>query len=695
MRSVSRPRRSPAAIVALSTVAAVVLTTGISDATPTTVPVPDEAGVYELANGCYGVQAASGEFVRRSGSGYRADGATAGDAEPFRLHAAALGRFMFFGTDTTMLAHDGAGAVTATAAATAVTDWTVMSTGTALVLTATSNGRQLVTRGAELVMSEPGVVPDSGAFTLVERSGCADFPESEVNATGPVSGLGPNGEVRGFIDTHVHVNASEFLGGNIHCGRPFDPQGIAAALVDCPDHQPNGLPAVLENVVSYGNPFKEHDTTGWPSFADWPAQDSLTHEQTYFKWVERAWRGGLRIFTNLLVANRVLCEVYPSTRNPCDEMATIRIQAEQTRQLQDYIDAQYGGPGKGWFRIARSPEEVRRIAADGKLAVTLGVEISEPFGCSLRSGVPQCTKEDIDRGLDELQALGVRQMIVTHKFDNALGGVRFDIGITGVAVNVGNYLATGDFWRAEPCAGVAEDHPLPTTVEGADALIGLLPPGATIAVYPPDWKCNSRGLTDLGEYTVRGLMARGMIVDIDHMGVKTAEATLDILEAAGYSGVVSSHSWSDTAMYKRIYALGGFVALYAGKLDGAGGDEKGHDGFVDQWREARAMRSDDFYFGFGYGADTNGFGAQAPPRQSAETHPLLYPYTTFEGTIMDRQRTGTRVFDVNTDGVAQYGLIPDWIADMRNVAGADGDTIIEDMSRGAEAYLQMWERARS
>jgi hypothetical protein len=37
------------------------------------------------------------------------------------------------------------------------------------------------------------------------------------------------------------------------------------------------------------------------------------------------------------------------------------------------------------------------------------------------------------------------------------------------------------------------------------------------------------------------------------------------------------------------------------------------------------------------------------------------------------------VYDVNVDGVAQYGLYPDWIED--------------DMMRGAEAYLQTWERA--
>src|SRR3546814_20319592 len=142
------------------------------------------------------------------------------------------------------------------------------------------------------------------------------------------------------------MNASEFMGGNLHCGRPFDPQGVTAALVDCPDHQPDGIPALLENVLSYGNPFETHDTTGWPSFTDWPAHDSLTHEQTYYKWVERAWRGGLRIFTNLFVANRVLCELYPSKRNPCDEMETVRIQAKQTREPQDYINEIGRGHGR-------------------------------------------------------------------------------------------------------------------------------------------------------------------------------------------------------------------------------------------------------------------------------------------------------------------------------------------------------------
>ena len=44
-------------------------------------------------------------------------------------------------------------------------------------------------------------------------------------------------------------------------------------------------------------------------------------------------------------------------------------------------------------------------------------------------------------------------------------------------------------------------------------------------------------------------------------------------------------------------------------------------------------------------------------------------------------------------GVAQYGLYPDWIEDAAHVAGSSGVGLKEDMARGAEAYLQTWERA--
>ena len=107
-------------------------------------------------------------------------------------------------------------------------------------------------------------------------------------------------------------------------------------------------------------------------------------------------------------------------------------------------------------------------------------------------------------------------------------------------------------------------------------------------------------------------------------------------------------------------------------------------------RDQAACATKRFYFGFGYGADMNGFGAQGGPRNGA--NPVTYPFKSFDGKVtLDRQRSGERVFDINTDGVAHYGLYPDWIEDLRKIAG-DGDRRAT-WRRGAEAYLQMWERA--
>src|SRR5690606_4418763 len=98
-----------------------------------------------------------------------------------------------------------------------------------------------------------------------------------------------------------------------------------------------------------------------------------------------------------------------------------------------------------------SPEQARRVIADGKLAVVLGVEVSEPFGCKQVLGAPQCTKADIDRGLDELKAKGVTSMFLCHKFDNALCGVRYDEDVTGLLVNVGQLITTGTWWNPRTC----------------------------------------------------------------------------------------------------------------------------------------------------------------------------------------------------------------------------------------------------
>jgi hypothetical protein len=57
---------------------------------------------------------------------------------------------------------------------------------------------------------------------------------------------------------------------------------------------------------------------------------------------------------------------------------------------------------------------------------------------------------------------------------------------------------------------------------------------------------------------------------------------------------------------------------------------------------------------------------------------------------LQRERTGSRTFDLNADGVAHYGLIPDLLADMQQHGGGGP---LRSLFRSAEAYLRMWELA--
>ena len=124
----------------------------------------------------------------------------------------------------------------------------------------------------------------------------------------------------------------------------------------------------------------------------------------------------------------------------------------------------------------------------------MGIETSVPFGCTMKLDVPQCDVASIDRQLDEVKKLGVRQMELVNKFDNALAGVAGDNGEVGVAVNAANFLETGSFWdmrHCDPPDGESHDRdqvatpavPAPIDGEQQDALFGAV---ASLTVGLPD-----------------------------------------------------------------------------------------------------------------------------------------------------------------------------------------------------------------
>jgi microsomal dipeptidase-like Zn-dependent dipeptidase len=532
---------------------------------------------------------------------------------------------------------------------------------------------------ATAVAGVPGAATADPSTGPIGAAVSVPSPEAEINVTGaPFTGTDAKGRVRGFVDAHSHLFANEGFGGDVLCGKVFDPAGVAAALQDCPDHYPDGSLAWFDNLTRTGSPIGTHDPVGWPTFTDWPSHDSLTHQQMYYRWVERAWRGGERVMVLNLVTNGVLCSIYPIKTTSCDEMDAIRREAADAVALEKYVDAQYGGTGQGWFRIVKTPQEAQAAIVDGKLAVVLGIETSEPFGCKEILGFPQCTKSDIDKGLDEVYALGVRSMFPCHKFDNALCGVRFDSGTIGAILNEGQLISTGHWWQTEPCRTTAHDNTIEPAVLPAE-VAQYFPGGLVAPVYGPGPHCNRRGLTSLGTYLVQGMMKRKMMIEVDHMSAKAANSTLSLIESAAYPGVLSTHSWLDPTYVERVYRAGGFVTGYP--TDAAS--------FITSWQQTKALRDKYSRPGYGFGLDMNGFGGWPAPVGPEAPNAVTYPFRTFDGgSVVDRQQAGKRSFDVNTDGLAEYGLLPDYIEQIRRTPG--GQAVVDDLAQGAASYLQTW-----
>ncbi len=625
---------------------------------------------YSVANGCWSLAPAGG-------------GRAVAPVRKVRLKATALGSYMLYTKARDYVVASG-GSVTTAAAPSPAADWKVREVGAgAFTLSPHSASGTVLTEDHGAL----GVGPSSGGtseFRFINAKGCTRYPEAQLNVRGkPAKGKTPYGEVRGVLDGHMHWMTFEYLGGNFHCGRPWSRYGITVSLPDCSSIEgPQGSASPVQNFLNYGSPVHPHDTSGWPALSAW-APSNLTYEGTYYRWIQRDWKAGLRLMVMPVNENRELCQLMANRRNSCDEMHTVYKGIRDIKQLQRYVDAQAGGPGKGFFQIVRSPFQARKVINKGKMAVVLEVEVSELFDC--KGADPSgCNRQVIDSGLSRLHRMGVRSSLLLNKFDNPLTGVRFDGGPIGVLINAANRESYGSFWSAQTCTGAKHDNTIGTVAPTpflSTLLSALGVPAGTIPSYPPAPHCNTRGLTALGKYTVRQMMDRGMIVNPDHMSQKAVASTLDIAERRHYSGIISPHGWMDPGNWPRIWKLGGLA------FPGAGSSEQG---FVDVWKTYRPKKTP-YYFGWGYGADLGGLAHQGNPPPANSPERIDYPFKSIDGhTTVYRQRTGRRTFDFNNDGVAHYGLYADWL---RGITQAGGSKLRRDMLRGSEAYLQMWERA--
>src|SRR3954447_21090459 len=627
---------------------------------------------YSLVHGCYALTAATGRPLAA--------------AKQVRMQATALGRYLLYLPDRTFLAAQGDASVSPASEPSPAADWTVKRAGPGLFSLSPQSARDRVLavagNGAGTLV-DASTAGNAGQIRFVPATGCAVFPEAALDARGkPAKGDTSFGQVGGLVEGHMHWMTFEYLGGKFHCGRPWHPYGIQYALPDCSSMEgPQGSAAPFQNFLNYGSPESPHDTSGYPQLTEWSASN-LTYEGTYWRWIERAWKGGLRLMVMGINENRILCELQANRETNCNEMDTVRRGLKDIHELEDYVDAQAGGPGKGFFQIVTNPYDARRVINQGRMAVVLEIEVSEPFDCS-NLEQPTCDKAQVDQQLTEMHKLGVRSMLLLNKVDNPLTGVRFDSGPIGLLINGANKLSAGSYWSAKTCTGPLHDNeiyqPSPQVAAALNTLLstaGLS--GGTAPTYPPAPHCNTRGLTDLGKHVVRRMMDSHMIVNPDHMSQAGVDETLSLLEARKYSGVISPHGWMDPGNWPRLWKLGGVAFPGHSKADD----------YVKDWRRYRP-RQTPYDFGWGYGADLGGLSHQPDPSSAGKS--FRYPFRSYDGKVtLRRQRTGQRTFDYGKEGVAHYGLYADWFNDLGRIGGR---RLSRDMWDGAEAYLEMWERA--
>lgn len=516
--------------------------------------------------------------------------------------------------------------------------------------------------------------------------------EAEVGATGtPFKGTNRDGTVNGWVDAHVHVTADLRAGGRVISGEAFDKRGIEAALGDdAAAHGADGSADITGNLLRDGNPTGQHDVHGWPSFAGWPTHDTNTHQQAYWVWLKRAWMSGMRLLVAQTVEDQPICEIEPVKSHPCDETTSVELQIARLKAMQAYIDSQSGGRGRGFFRLVYGPGQARRAIEQGKLAVIIGMESSDPLGCGLKPGRAQCTPRQIDTRLAHLRRLGVRGMFIAHWVDNALAGAAFEGGAKGAFINVFNRFQTGRWFTAGPCPASSQGEQLRTLIGlELNVLSGYFPATKPLAEegmppYPTSRRCNPHGLTSLGRHLVRRLMREHMLIEVDHLSEKARDQVLALARQSRYP-LISSHNgtggaWTPAEL-RKLYALGGFAAATPDVATALGPKIKA----------LRRSRSSHAYFGVGLGSDTGGFASLPGPARDAAANPLPYPFRSFDGKVtFTREKTGERTFDLNTDGVAQYGLFADLLGDLQRRPG--GRAAESLLFRSAEAYLQSWER---
>lgn len=478
-----------------------------------------------------------------------------------------------------------------------------------------------------------------------------------------------------------------------------------------------------------GNLIGDHQHEGietHPDFLYWPSQTSKVHQQMWWEWIKRAKEeGNLRVMVALTVNSELLAKILNGDE-PRDDKNSADLQLDE---LKTFI-----GRHSDFMEIAYTAADLRRIVGENKLAVVLGMEVDN-IGNFNKPGM-EVNEATVRSEIQRLYAKGVRYVFPIHLVDNRFGGtavyedlfnfsnkystgsfysvntsdqVRFKLGdMSQVGVSLSASRSVGALLEAlspipyQPAFQPDPSKPKfcvnPTPLHGSlgcwetfMVAKGILQPGPTYNYNTsPIWKghVNSRGLTAIGEFAIREMMKLGMLIDIDHMSDLSQGDTLKLAEQFGYPVNIGHNGIRKTSgserhasleSIKRVAKLGGLFGVGTADSDEHIADAQTFiNSFEAVWS---AMSTDGGSPRVAIGTDVNGM--ERLPRASTGLNSASF-YNGFS-----RSKTGDRTWDYTTEGVAHYGLMADFMKDVRERNPAVHNRLMDS----AEYFARMWEKA--
>jgi hypothetical protein len=497
------------------------------------------------------------------------------------------------------------------------------------------------------------------------------------------------------------------------------------------------------------------DAMGYPYFNEWPVWNDVTHQKMWVEWIRRAYQGGLRVMVALAHNNKTLGDMTAGPGDyPTDDKWSANLQIDE---IQKFVERHpdFMAIARSSADLYQIVSHNRLAVIIGVEIDHIGN--FPPAGFPV-NGPPFSPPSDADviAEIDRLYDKGVRYIFPIHLLDNAFGGSAaymnmfnvsnfhedghpYDLVCSTAEDNI-TYTYNNDDLTNEVIFGQ------------------LIKTGFAVKSisYPPCpfGQKNSLGLTDSGRVAIREMMRRGMLIDIDHMSQFAADEALAIAATFKYPvnsghnglrGALGCASQNERALrpdqYAKIGSLHGMAGVGSGGLD------------AEQWLKLynqviQAMGGGNIVGGFG--TDTNGLTLGMPPRRRAAGRPpRQVPGPQFQdyqqcmtsckldcqakgdnpgptlttclswcdvncrnafpnafvndpgspGAVQynadfPKSSDGNAVWDYNRDGVAHYGMLWDFLQDVRTLPGG-ADMVDNHFMYGADYFYHTWQIAET